>query len=195
MFRDIVLAVLALSMAACGTSEEGRSRSSAPAMTAEGLLFGGDSCRMDGDCVSNACVLERCLGFLTTASWPGRERVRTALHNALAEPGIQRGIREAAAEILDDPEADPIVRGRAALALGELPLDDVREMLSRALQDSDEAVRFFAAAALYRAGDVSGGVALRTWAGHPAEAVRNLSAALLDEGPRRDQKPADDSTQ
>jgi len=185
---------MALLLTACHPGQERQLSPLALNVTAEGLLFGGDPCALDKDCASNVCMMERCLGFITTSSWPGRAPIRMAIHAALADPVILHGIRDTATAVLGDPEADPIVRGRAALALGELPLDDVREPLSRALQNPDEAIRFFAAAALYRAGDPTGGTALRSWAGHPTEAIRSLSAALLDEGPRNVQKFEDDST-
>jgi len=172
--------LLVLVVSACNATPSAVPETASPLMTAEALLIGGNECRSDRDCATRVCVLERCLGVLTCAAWPDRVRATQSLRDVLGDAVIRLELLRHARAVLDDADGDPVVRGRAALVLGELPRGDVSARLVEALDDPAEPVRFFAAAALHRLGDPIGTTALQTWSTHGSEAIRQMARAFLE---------------
>lgn len=149
------------------------------AADAEGLLFGGQSCRKDTECATGVCSLGMCAGYLMASHELARETMAPAFKAAGADPVTSRALLEAAASVLSDPENDRFLRSRAADAIGLLGPAVAVPALAPFLEDQDEPVRFFAARALHRNGDPRGTAVLRAFLHHPAKAVRALAADAL----------------
>jgi uncharacterized protein (TIGR02270 family) len=85
---------------------------------------------------------------------------------SIATCGARRAVREPnLGTALDDPE--PLVRARAARAIGELGRSDLRAYLNARLADSDEECRFWCAWSATRLGAVEGLNVLAEFAGSP----------------------------
>jgi len=162
---------------------------------------GGDRERMR-DALAVGCVsadtrraLVSALGWIDhriVAPWVDRLlQAKAAVHRALgiAACAIHRvDPGDVLNPALSDP--DPILRGRALRAVGELKRADLLGPALEQLGDDDEACRFWAAWTLTLHDDRAGLKALRQWQGHGgrfgvAALQLSLRAASVDEGRER----------
>ncbi len=147
----------------------------------EAVLWGGQKCASAAECPTGLCTMAMCVGYLAASTEEARDTAAPAL-KAMASSPQADALARMLVEVASDPASDAFLRGRAADAFRHLPAAVAIRELPPLLDDPDEPVRFFAARALWVAGDPRGRSVLQAFLQHPSEAVRAFAGRALGPG-------------
>ena len=150
---------------------------------AEDLLIGGQNCKTG--CPTGLCRFGMCTGLLTAPRTLDRLVIGKRVRNLCRRyPGLRDRVMERALLFLQNPDSDPIVRGRAAQAMGMLCKGRECAPLRKCAGKEKNPLRFYCALGLAMAKDASAGAFLRPYADYPVR-VRKL-ARFMEKGGWKD---------